>query len=86
MKRSTAMFMCLAFGIATAATAGNAPARPAKKAAAATAAAVAPGAKAVKPEAAVVRGQTAAAPPQAFGNPYETPLLLNARPLMAGRP
>ena len=86
MKRSTAVFMGLAFGIATVASAGSLPARPAKKTAAAPAAAAVPGAKAVKPEAAAAKGQGAGASPEAFGNPYETPLLLNARPLMAGRP
>ena len=86
MKRSTAVFMCLAFGIATAASAGSAPVRPAKKTTAAPAAVAVPGVKAVKPEAAAARGQTAVAPTETFGNPYETPLLLNAKPLMAGRP
>jgi hypothetical protein len=43
-------------------------------------------AKTTKSEAATVRGNASTGQSEAFGNPYETPLLLNAKPLMIGRP
>ena len=88
MSKSAAVFLCMAFGLATSAGAAN-PVAPAKKAAptAAPAAPTAPaGAKATKTDGPAARGSGAVSAPEAFANPYDTPLLLNAKPLVAGRP
>ena len=84
MKKSAAVFLCLAFGATTFASAANAPVRPAKKAGAVATADTAV-AKSGKAEAGAATGNGAATAPEAFRDPYATPLLLNAKPLMMGR-
>ena len=98
MSKCAAVFLCMAFGVVASAAAANVPVAPAKKvaptsataAAAATAtpaAATAPvGAKATKTDGPAARGSGPVSAPEAFANPYDTPLLLNAKPLVAGRP
>jgi hypothetical protein len=85
MSKCAAVFLCMAFGLATTAGAANVPVVPAKKAAPTTAPAApaTPAAvKATKTDGPAARGSA----PEAFANPYDTPLLLNAKPLVAGRP
>lgn len=84
MKKIAAVFLSLAFGATTFASAADEPDRPARKAAAAAAGPAV--AKSGKPEAGAVRGNGAATAREAFSDPYATPLLLNAKPLMIGRP
>ena len=84
MKKSAAVFLCLAFGPTTFASAANVPVHPAKKAAVATAGTAV--ARSGKAEAGAAKGNGAAKAPEAFRDPYATPLLLNAKPLMTGRP
>jgi len=86
MSKSAAVFLCMTFGLATAAGAANVPVPPAKKAAPIAAPAAATSVKATKTEAAATRGTAPATAREAFVNPYETPLLLNAKPLAIGRP
>jgi hypothetical protein len=85
MEKSAAVFLCLAFGATTVASAANAPVRPAKKAAALPTSDNAV-AKAGRSVATGAKAHGAAAAPEAFGDPYATPLLLNAKPLQMGRP
>ena len=86
MSKCAAVFLCMAFGLATTAGAANVPVAPAKKAAPAPAPAATVGAKATKTDGAAARGTASVSAPEAFANPYDTPLLLNAKPLAAGRP
>lgn len=101
MSKCAAVFLCMAFGVAASAAAANVPVAPAKKAApisataatTATVATAAPaaattavGAKATKTDGPAARGSGPVSAPEAFANPYDTPLLLNAKPLVAGRP
>jgi hypothetical protein len=86
MNKCATVFSCLAFGVATAASAANVPVHPAKKAAPVVAPAATAGAKATKSEGSAARRDASTGASEAFGNPYETPLLLNAKPLMIGRP
>ena len=86
MSKCAAVFLCLAFGVATVASAANVPVAPAKKAAPTAAPAATTGVKAPKTEGSAARGTAPVSAPEAFGNPYETPLLLNAKPLAVGRP
>ena len=86
MSKCAAVFLCMALGVATAAGAANVPVPLAKKAAPTAAPAATTGVKATKTEASAARGTAPVSGPEVFGNPYETPLLLNAKPLTVGRP
>ncbi len=84
MNRTAATFLCLALASAVFASAPDSPVR-AEKQTTAVAPAVAAVAKAGKADRVAAKGSAAAAP-ETFRDPYATPLLLNAKPLMTGRP
>lgn len=86
MSKCAAVFLCMAFGLATTAGAANVPVVPAKKVAPTPAPAATAGVKATKTDVPAARGSASVSAPEAFANPYDTPLLLNAKPLVAGRP
>jgi hypothetical protein len=88
MKTSAAVFLCATLGLATAAGAADVPAASAKKAAIVVAA----GATAVTPKpaksdvSATRHNASPAAVAEGFRDPYQTPLLLNAKPLKGSQP
>lgn len=85
MSKCAAVFLCMTFGLATAGAA-NVPVPAAKTAGPVATPAVSTGVKATKSEVRTARGHSAVTARETFANPYETPLLLNARPLAIGRP
>jgi hypothetical protein len=86
MSKCAAVFLWMAFGLPAAAGAANVSAPPAKTPTPTAAPALAVAVKATKTDAPAAKGPASATTPEAFANPYETPLLLNAKPLAIGRP